>query len=384
LRISRGFVLAAAVLTSALVVTGCARDTGSSQQGGGGAAGTECTRNPAPAAAGAAVTPAPIAPNADASGLKVGMAYDIGGRGDLSFNDAAAAGLEKAIKEIGLKQANTRELAAAANESEDAAATRLRQLVTDGFNPIVAVGFKYATALKAVATEHPDVKFAIVDDATVELPNVTPLVFAEEQGSFLVGAAAALKTKACQIGFVGGVDTPLIHKFEAGYVAGAKAVAPNIKVDVDYISPAGDFSGFNDSARGTEVARGQLDGGADIVYQAAGASGQGVFEAVNSATKPDAPKFAIGVDSDQYNTVAPPVNQVIMTSMLKRVDVAVFNYINAVAGGTTSSLPKAFDLSVDGVGYSTSGGKINDITGQLDAYKAAIIKGDIKVPSERQ
>jgi basic membrane protein A len=376
LRISRGFVLAAAVLTSALVVTGCARDTGTAQQGGGGAAGTECTRNPAPAAAaGGAATPAPIAPNADASALRVGLAYDIG---------SAAAGLERAISDLGLQQANTRELAAAENESEDAAATRLRQLVTDGFNPIIAVGFKYATALQTVATENPNVQFAIVDDATVELPNVTPLVFAEEQGSFLVGAAAALKTTACRIGFVGGVDVPLIHKFEAGYMAGAKAVAPSIQVDVDYISPAGDFSGFNDSARGTEVARGQLDGGSDIIYQAAGASGQGVFEAVNAATTPEAPKFAIGVDSDQYNTVAPPVNEVIMTSMLKRVDVAVFNYINAVAAGDTSVLPEAFDLSVDGVGYSTSGGKIDDITDQLDAYKAAIISGEIKVPSARQ
>src|SRR5690606_16406687 len=115
----------------------------------------------------------------------------------------------------------------------DAAATRLRQLVADGFNPIIAVGFKYAEPLKIVAAENPDVQFAIVDDATVELPNVTPLVFAEEQGSFLVGAAAALKTTTCKIGFVGGVDVPLIQKFEAGYVAGAKAVAPDIEVDVD-------------------------------------------------------------------------------------------------------------------------------------------------------
>jgi basic membrane protein A len=380
-RIRRGFVLAAAVLTSALVVAGCARDTGTPQQGGD-AAGTECTRNAAPAAAGGAgATPAPVAPNADASALQVGLAYDIGGRGDLSFNDSAAAGLEKAISDLGLVQTNTRELAAAENESEDAAATRLRQLVADGFNPIIAVGFKYATATQTVATEHPDVQFAIVDDATVELPNVTPLVFAEEQGSFLVGAAAAMKTQACRIGFVGGVETPLIQKFEAGYVAGAQAVAPDIEVDVAYISPAGDFSGFNDSARGTEVARGQLDGGADIVYHAAGASGQGVFEAVHSANTPEAPKFAIGVDSDQYNTVAPPVNEVIMTSMLKRVDVAVFNYINAVAAGDTGVLPDAFDLSVDGVGYSTSGGMIDDIAPDLDAYKAAIISGEIQVPA---
>jgi basic membrane protein A and related proteins len=380
-RIRRGLVLAAAVLTSALVVAGCARDTGGSQQGGD-AAGAECTRNPAPAASGSTgATPAPVAPNADASALKVGMAYDIGGRGDLSFNDSAAAGLERAISDIGLAQANTRELAAAENESEDAAATRLRQLVADGFNPIIAVGFKYATAVQTVATENPNVQFAIVDDATVELPNVTPLVFAEEQGSFLVGAAAALKTQTCHIGFVGGVESPLIQKFEAGYVAGARAVAPNIEIDISYISPAGDFSGFNDSARGTEVARGQLDAGADIVYHAAGASGQGVFEAVNAATTPEEPRFAIGVDADQYNTVDPPVNAVIMTSMLKRVDVAVFNYVNAVAAGNPGALPQAFDLSVDGVGYATSGGKIDDITDELDAYKAAIISGEIQVPT---
>jgi basic membrane protein A and related proteins len=379
-RSSRGFVLVAAVLTSALVVTGCARDTGTPGQGGSGSAAAECTRNPAPAAAvGGGATPAPVAPNADASALRVGLAYDIGGRGDLSFNDSAAAGLEQAMNDLGLVKDNTRELAAAENESEDAAATRLRQLVADGFNPIIAVGFKYAAATETVATENPNVQFAIVDDATVELPNVTPLVFAEEQGSFLVGAAAALKTQTCHIGFVGGVETPLIQKFEAGYVAGAKAVAPDIQVDVSYISPAGDFSGFNDSARGTEVARGQLDAGADIVYHAAGASGQGVFEAVHAANTPEAPKFAIGVDSDQYNTVEPPVNEVIMTSMLKRVDVSVFNYINAVAAGDTSVLPERFDLSVDGVGYSTSGGMIDDITDELDAYKAAITNGEIQV-----
>ncbi|HYH31321.1 MAG TPA: BMP family ABC transporter substrate-binding protein [Pseudonocardia sp.] len=374
-------MLAAAVLTSALVVVGCARDTGSPQQGGDAAA-TECTRNPAPAASGGAnATPAPVAPNADASALQVGLAYDIGGRGDRSFNDAAAAGMERAISELGLAKENTRELTAAENESADDAATRLRQLVADGFNPIIAVGFKYAEPLGIVAAENPDVQFAIVDDATVELPNVTPLVFAEEQGSFLVGAAAALKTQTCHIGFVGGVESPLIQKFEAGYVAGAEAVAPDIEIDISYISPAGDFSGFNDSAKGGEVARGQLDAGADIIYHAAGASGQGVFEAVHSATTPEAPKFAIGVDSDQYNTVEPPVNEVIMTSMLKRVDVAVFNYINAVAAGDTSVLPEEFDLSVDGVGYSTSGGMIDDITDELDAYKAAIISGEIQVPS---
>ena len=386
MRNRRGFALAAAVLSSALVVTGCARDTGTPSGGGGGggapaAGGTNCPRNPAPAAAGAAASTAAALPNADASGLKVGIAYDIGGRGDQSFNDAAAAGLERAISELGLVKENTRELSASPNESEDAAATRLRQLVSDGFSPIVAVGFKYASAVKTVAAENPQVKFAIVDDNTVTLPNVTPLVFAEEQGSFLVGAAAALKTTACKVGFVGGVETPLIQKFEAGYIAGAKAVAPNIQVDAKYLTPAGDFTGFNDPAKATEVARGQLDGGADIVYHASGASGKGVFEAVSGANTAQAPKWAIGVDSDQAKSASPPTNERILTSMLKRVDVAVFDYINASAAGNLGTLPKIFDLKVDGVGYATTGDHLTDVAPQLDAYKAAIISGQITVPS---
>lgn len=382
MRNRRGMAAAAAVLSSALILAGCARDTGTPEPAAGGdAAATECARNPAPAAAaGAAASAAPLAPNADASQLRVALAYDVGGRGDQSFNDSAAAGLEKAISDIGLVRDNTRELAAANGESEDARTTRLRQLATDGFNPVVAVGFAYADALGVIAAEFPDTQFAIVDGA-VDLPNVTGLTFASEQGSFLAGAAAALRTTSCQVGFVGGVEVPLIQAFEAGFVEGATAVAPDIQVDVDYISPAGDFSGFNDPARGTEVARGQLDGGADVVYHAAGGSGQGVFQAVSEANTAEAPKWAIGVDSDQYNTVDAPVNEVIMTSMLKRVDVAVFNYVNAVAAGDTSVIPPAFDLSVDGVGYSTTGGAIDDLVADLDAYKAAIVNGDITVSS---
>jgi basic membrane protein A and related proteins len=379
-RIRRGHALAAAVLTGALVITGCARDTGSSAPpaGGGGSGAAECTRNPAPTcAAAAAPTTPPAASVADASGLRVGLAYDIGGRGDGSFNDAAAAGLEKAIADLGVVKENTKELAAAANESEDAATTRLRQLVSEGFNPIIAVGFKYAGPLKVVAGENPQTQFAIVDDPSVELPNVTRLVFAEEQGSFLVGAAAALKTQTCKIGFVGGVEQPLIQKFQAGYVQGAKAVAPDVQIDIKYLSPAGDFSGFNDAAKGQVVASGELDAGADVIYHAAGASGQGVFQAVKAANK-----MAIGVDSDQYNVPTyADVKDVIITSMLKRVDVAVFDYVNAVAAGDTSTLPKVFDLAVDGVGYATSGGKVDDIATDLDAYKAAIISGEIKVES---
>jgi basic membrane protein A len=203
-----------------------------------------------------------VAPNADASALRVGLAYDIGGRGDQSFNDAAYAGLERAIAELGVVRENVRDVAAGENESEDANTTRLRQLAQEGFNPIIAVGFAYAPAVGTVAAEFPAVQFGIVDDNTVELPNVTPLVFAEEEGSFLVGAAAALKTQDCHIGFVGGVETPLIQKFQAGFEQGAREVAPDIEIEVAYISPAGDFSGFNDAPAGAEVTQGQLDAGA--------------------------------------------------------------------------------------------------------------------------
>ncbi len=271
------------------------------------------------------------------------------------------------------------EATAQPGESEDASAARLRRLVAQGNNPIIAVGSTYANAVKSVARANPQVRFAIVDDDTVALPNVTPLVFAEEQGSFLVGAAAALKTTTCKVGFVGGVDNPVIQKFEAGYTQGVKAVAPDAQVDARYISPAGDTTGFDDATRGAEIATREYDGGADIAFAAAGESNQGVFAAAQTANKK-----AIGVDSDQYNSPQlAPLNQVIMTSMIKRVDVAVYDYINAVSKNDLATLPQRFDLEVDGVGYSESGGQIDDVTSQLDAYKAAIISGQVRVKATK-
>ncbi|MFP5019911.1 BMP family lipoprotein [Pseudonocardia phyllosphaerae] len=376
----RGRFATAVALTAvaALALAGCARDTG----GGGGAGGNqakECTRTAPPAGGAASAQPAPEPAKADASKLKVGLAYDIGGRGDASFNDAAAAGLDRAIAQLGLPKASTQEATAQQGETEDAATNRLRQLAKSGFNPIIAIGFNYASGVKTVAQENPNVQFAIVDDDTVQLPNVKPLVFAEEQGAFLVGAAAALKTTTCNVGFVGGVDNPLIQKFEAGYEQGVKTVAPDAKVDASYISPAGDVSGFNDATKATEIANGQFDKGSDISFAAAGKSNQGVFSAAQTAGKK-----AIGVDSDQYNSPQlAQVKQVIMTSMIKRVDVAVYDYINAVAGNTVAKLPKRFDLKTDGVGYSTSGGQVDDIKPQLDAYKSAIIAGQVTVKSTK-
>ena len=351
-------ILASALVAGTLVLTGC----------GGSSGGTTTTpaASDTPASSDAASTPAK-------SDLKVGLAYDIGGRGDQSFNDAAAAGLDKAKAELGIE---AKELEATGGEADAAKEERLRLLASSGYNPVIAVGFAYSAAVGKVAKELPDTKFAIIDDA-VAGDNIANLVFAEEQGSFLVGAAAALKSKSGNIGFVGGVDVPLIHKFEAGYAAGAKAVNPKIKVQVKYLTQPPDFSGFGDPAKGKTAAAGMYDGGADVVYQAAGGSGGGVFEAAKTAGA-----LAIGVDSDQYKTADPAVQSVIMTSMLKTVDVAVFDFVSSVAGDKFAAGPTVYDLAKDGVGYSTSGGMVDDIASKLEDYKAKIISGEIKVPTE--
>jgi basic membrane protein A len=238
------------------------------------------------------------------------------------------------------------------------------------------VGFAYSSAVGKIAKENPEVNFAIVDDA-VEGDNIANLLFAEEQGSFLVGAAAALKTESDNIGFVGGVETPLIKKFEVGYEAGAKAVNPDIEIQSRYLTQPPDFSGFGDPAKGKTAAEGMFDKGADIVYHAAGGSGAGVFEAAK-----DADAKAIGVDSDQALTADPSVRDVILTSMLKNIDVAVFSYLQGVADGKVPTGPTVYDLKVDGVGYSKTGGQVDDIASKLDEYKKQIVDGSITVPSE--
>ncbi|HEX2499055.1 MAG TPA: BMP family ABC transporter substrate-binding protein [Actinomycetes bacterium] len=313
---------------------------------------------------------------ATTSNLKVGLAYDIGGRGDQSFNDAAAAGLDKAKTDFGIAEDNVNELEASAGETDAQKEERLRQLAEGGYNPIIAVGFAYSGPLGNVAKDFPDVKFAIIDDAAAQGANIANLTFAEHEGSFLVGAAAALKSTADHIGFVGGVDVPLIHKFEAGFMAGAKAVNPDITIDSIYLTQPPDFTGFNDAAKGQTAADGMFDAGADVVYHAAGGSGGGVFTAAQEAGK-----MAIGVDSDQYNTADPAVRDVIITSMIKKVDTAVYDFIESVNTDQFKAGETVFDLEADGVGYSTTGGKIDDIVPQLEEYKAKIISGEITVPS---
>jgi basic membrane protein A len=311
---------------------------------------------------------------------RVGMVYDIGGRGDLSFNDSAAAGLDRAAAEFNI-EANELEPAEGGENREEL----LRLLSEQNFDLVFGVGFLFADSIGAASTDFPDVRYGLIDgfiEDLTEESNVIALGFAEEQGSFLVGAAAALKSETGTIGFIGGVEIDLIQKFQAGFEAGAREVNPDIDIQVQYISQPPDFSGFADPAKGREVALGMYQGGADIVYHAAGASGTGLFEAARETSEGgDSQVWAIGVDSDQYLTAPEELREYILTSMLKNVDVAVYETIVAHVNGEFTGGYRTFDLESGGVGYSTEGGFIDDITDQLEELKQRIIDGDIEVPT---
>ena len=359
---SRFLVLLAA---TALLVASCA----SSDSGGGSGGGEAATCQ---GKTGEADTAEPLGKegDADGAGKKIGMVFDVGGKGDKSFNDSAFAGLTAAEKNMGVE---IKDLEPSSDGSNREAL--MRQLADDGYGLIIGVGFAFAEVMPGVAKDYPDTQFAVVDSVVEGEPNVTSIVFAEEQGSFLVGAAAAQSSKTGTIGFVGGVDTELIKKFEAGYTAGAKEVNPDIKVEVKYLSTGDDFSGFADPAGGETTAKGLYEAGADVVYHAAGGSGGGVFKAAVAADH-----LAIGVDSNQYLAASAPEQKCMLTSMIKRVDVSVYDTIKAYIGGAKGGDVSSFSLEDDGIGYATQGGQIEDEK-QLEDFQQQIIDGKIKVPT---
>ena len=318
--------------------------------------------------------------------ISVGLVFDIGGRGDQSFNDSAAAGVERAYSELGVEFTEASPAADGSNRGE------LLQLAADEHDVVLAIGFLFEGEAAEAAMQNPDTLFGVIDTPMLNwdeggVPysdNASGLVFAEHEGSFLVGAAAALKSQTGTVGFIGGVANVggLIEKFEAGFVAGARNVNPDIEIVSFYITEAPDVDGFNAPDRAKEVALSMYEAGADVIYHAAGGSGAGLFEAAKDQSDLTGEKvWAIGVDSDQYHTVDPGVQEYILTSMLKRVDVAVFEMIKSAIDGTASPGATTYDLSVDGVGYSTSGGFVDDIAAQLDELKAQVVAGEIEVPS---
>lgn len=308
----------------------------------------------------------------DGKGVKIGLAFDVGGRGDRSFNDSAARGADKAKEEFG---GEIKELTAKSGDTEADREQRLTDLADAGYNPIIGVGFSYATSMTKVAAKYPKVSFGIVD-SVVDAKNVNSITFTEEQGSYLAGVAAALKSKKGHVGFIGGVDTPLIKKFEAGYVQGVKDTNPKVKVDVQYLTHGSDLSGFSSPDKGKEAASGMLDKGADVIYTAAGSSGNGAIEAVNGVKG----AWAIGVDSDQYNIPGlAKYKSSILTSMVKNVDVGVYDFVKSVHDGKPLTGQNNYSLAKGGVSLATSGGFIDDIQSKLDEAKKKIVDGSIKV-----
>ena len=295
-----------------------------------------------------------------AAAAEPAIVYDMGGKFDKSFNEAAYVGMENWKKETG-KQYLEFEIA---NESQREQA--IRRMAEKGASPIIGVGFSQASAIEKVAKEFPKLNFVIVD-MVVGLPNVQSVVFKEQEGSFLVGAMAAMASKTGKVGFVGGMDIPLIRRFECGYEQGAKFANPKADVFANMTGTTG--SAWNDPTRGGELAKAQFAKGADVVFAAAGGTGVGVYQAAK-----DGGKLAIGVDSNQ-NHLQPGT---MLTSMLKRVDVAVYNVSKSFAPGVT-----VLGLKEGGVDYAMDANNAKLVTADMkkrvDAAKADIISGKIKV-----
>ena len=320
---------------------------------------------------------ATVADNSE--GLDVGIVFDVGGRGDKSFNDGAYLGGDRAAKELG---ARVRYVEPGEGSDREAG---LRLLAAEGLDLVIGVGFIFTDDINTLAKEYPNVHFADVDYAVATdslgnplpmPPNLVALKFREEEGSFLVGALAALVGKSKKVGFVGGMDIALIHKFEAGYRAGVKHVCPDCEVIAQYagVTP----EAFRNPGRGKELALSQYNQGVNVIFHAAGSTGLGVFEAARSAGK-----LGIGVDADQY----PEAPGFVLTSMVKGIDESVFQAVKAVKEGRFKGGIQQFGLAEKGVGYvydEHNRALIPDsVKARLDQLTAEIIAGRIKVPSTR-
>jgi len=307
-----------------------------------------------------------LASNAYAAEFKPAVVFDMGGKFDKSFNEGVFNGVEKFKKETGI---GYREFEVT-NETQREQA--IRKMAQRGSDPILGIGFAQADAISAVAKEFPDRKFAIID-MVVDLPNVRSIVFKEHEGSFIVGLLAQMASKTNKVGFIGGMDIPLIRNFACGYEQGAKYANKDVEVIQNMTGTTP--SAWNDPARGSELTKGQFDRGVDVVFAAAGGTGIGVLQ-----TAKDNGKLAIGVDSNQ-NHIHPGT---ILTSMLKRVDVAAYNVFNDAKEDKFTSGINALGLAEGGVDWALDDNNRSLITAEMEAAakqaKADIISGKIVVP----
>jgi len=305
-------------------------------------------------------------------GARVGLVFDVGGRGDKSFNDSAYEGLARAERDLGVRVSFLEPVGSEDRESA------LRLFAAQGQDLVIAVGFIFTSDVDAVARAYPNVHFACVDYAGAEArmpPNVEGLSFREEEGSFLVGAVAGLLTRTGHVGFVGGMTIPLIRKFEAGYDAGVHAACPSCVVHSAYAGSTPDA--FKDPARGRSLAAFEVADGADVLFHASGATGHGVFEGARQAGA-----LAIGVDSDQHDDMPGTV----VTSMVKRVDVAVYQAIKDATAGAFHPGMRVFGLSEQGIDYVHEGPHADGVPGavkeRVEALRGEVVAGTRHVPSE--
>ena len=300
----------------------------------------------------------------DASEFKVGLITDVGGVNDGSFNQSSWEGLERAGEELGVT-VNYLESATDADY-----APNMETFIDEDYDLIISVGYMLADATRAAAEANPDTKFAIIDDSSIDLPNVTSLIFHAEQASYLVGYVAGLTTKTNNIGFVVGMTNETMNQFGYGYCAGAIDANPDITVQQM------NANSFADSATGKSMANAEITNGADIVFQAAGATGLGVIEACQEAGV-----YAIGVDSDQ-SSIAPDT---VLTSAMKRVDNAVYEAVQELIDGTLEGGIKSFDLAAGGVDIAPSQDLIApEVITAVDEVKEKIISGEVVVPDDKE
>jgi basic membrane protein A len=311
--------------------------------------------------------------------VKVGVAYDAAGLGDEGFNDLTQSGALAAEEDFGIKLF---ELELVKQNGDLLEQAKVIQRQAKRSDLVVAVAFTYQDAVDAVAATEPDTNFVVIDSGSGnQPPNVLSATMATNEGSFLVGAAAALESETGTIGFVGGVDIPVIFEFRDGFIAGVEHIDADASVLIDYVSSAPDLSGFQDPARAYEIATGMFEAGADVVFQAAGGSGIGVIEAARDHSLTSGEKVrAIGVDFDQYLTVGPDLQPYVLTSMVKNVDVVTYDVIASQVDGTFTGGYDRWGLARDGVDYATSGGYLADYITTLEGLRQDIIDGMIVVP----
>ena len=356
------------------MIVACGDDEKSSTADTGPSGDTASDTTPAGDTGGdtaADTTPGDVTPS-----KTVTLVFDEGGPDDASFNYTANQGLTRAEAELTGVTAVRLDYFADGLTREEAF-----EQAAESSQLVIGVGFSFAETAAAIAPDYPDVHFAILDGEGDELDNVSYHLYAANEGSFLVGAAAALVTKSKKIGFIGGLKIPLIDAFEAGFRAGVAHIAADAVVDTVHV--AEDFSGFGNPEKAKEDALRMYGAGDDVIYHAAGLSGMGLFEAAADFSEAGDDVWAIGVDTDQYLVVEPAQQPYILTSMLKRIDVTVFNLASALAGG--DAFPTGYvvgGLKEGLVGYATSGGHLDDIAAQLEALAADIEDGTITVPSE--